>query len=94
MGPSALRYAGLDDRLRRLGCEVEDYGNIIIPVRDTLPPEGGLKFLPAVVQAGEIMYQAGQEAIAAWLGCPSLSAAITLLPQARWAARPMPGQPA
>jgi arginase len=65
MGPSALRYAGLDDRLRRLGCEVEDYGNIIIPVRDTLPPEGGLKFLPAVVQAGEIMYQAGQEAITA-----------------------------
>jgi arginase len=65
MGPSALRYAGLDDRLRRLGHEIIDKGNINIPVRDTLPPEGGLAFLPAVVQAGEAMYQAGQAAIQA-----------------------------
>jgi arginase len=65
MGPSALRYAGLDDRLRRLGHQVIDKGNINIPVRDTLPPEGGLAFLPAVVQAGEAMYQAGQAAIQA-----------------------------
>lgn len=63
MGPSALRYAGLDDRLRRLGYQVADQGNINIPVRDTLPPEGGLAFLPAVVQAGEAMYQAGQAAL-------------------------------
>ena len=65
MGPSALRYAGLDDRLRRLGYQVIDKGNINIPVRDTLPPEGGLAFLPAVVRADEVMYQAGQAAIAA-----------------------------
>lgn len=65
MGPSALRYAGLDNRLRRLGHQVIDKGNINIPVRDTLPPEGGLAFLPAVVRAGEVMYQAGQAAIQA-----------------------------
>ncbi len=65
MGPGALRYAGLDDRLRRLGYQVEDYGNITTPVRDTLPPQGGLAFLPAVVHACEMMYQVGQEAIAA-----------------------------
>jgi arginase len=65
MGPSALRYAGLDDRLRRLGYQVIDKGNINIPVRDTLPPEGGLAFLPAVVRGGEAMYQAGQTAVAA-----------------------------
>lgn len=63
MGPSALRYAGLDDRLRRLGYTVNDYGNIDIPVRDMLPREGGLAFLPAVVRAGEAMYQVGQSAI-------------------------------
>lgn len=65
MGPSALRYAGLDDRLSRLGYQVADQGNINIPVRDTLPPEGGLAFLPAVVRAGEAMYQAGQAALEA-----------------------------
>lgn len=65
MGPSALRYAGLDNRLSWLGYEVIDNGNIPIPIRDMLPAEGGIKFLPAVVQACEAMYQAGQEAIAA-----------------------------
>ena len=28
MGPSAIRYAGLDDRLTRLGFECEDVGNV------------------------------------------------------------------
>jgi arginase len=65
MGPGALRYAGLDDRLRRLGYEVVDCGNIAIPIRDNLPAEGGMEFLPAVVQACEVMYQAGQAALAA-----------------------------
>jgi arginase len=65
MGPSALRYAGLSDRLRRLGYEIEDQGNIEVPVRDTLPPEGGLAYLPAVVQACQAIYQAGQTALAA-----------------------------
>lgn len=63
MGPSALRYAGLDERLRRLGCTIEDCGNIEVPIRDTLPPQGGLAFLPAVVQACQTIYQASQKAI-------------------------------
>jgi arginase len=49
MGPSAMRYAGIGKRLRRLGYQLEDQGNIEIPVRDTLPPEGGMAYLPAVV---------------------------------------------
>ncbi|MDX1524118.1 MAG: arginase [Anaerolineae bacterium] len=67
MGPGALRYAGLAQRLRRLGYTIEDHGNIDTPVRDTLPPEGGLAFLPAVEQACQTIYQAGQKAVAA--GC-------------------------
>ncbi|MCU0481370.1 MAG: arginase family protein, partial [Anaerolineae bacterium] len=31
MGPSAIRYAGLQDRLARLGYEVHDSGNIYAP---------------------------------------------------------------
>ena len=34
MGPSAVRYAGLFERLTKLGCEVEDSGNILVPVRE------------------------------------------------------------
>ena len=65
MGPSALRYAGLAERLRRLGYAVDDRGNIEIPERETLPPEGGFSFLPAVVQAAEAMYAAARDAVAA-----------------------------
>ncbi|MEM7346203.1 MAG: arginase [Chloroflexota bacterium] len=65
MGPSALRYAGLGNRLRRLGHTIEDQGDIPTPVRDTLPPEGGLAFLPAVVESCEAIYQAGRAAIEA-----------------------------
>ena len=64
MGPSALRYAGIGDRLSRLGYVIDDYGNVDTPVRDTLPPEGGLAYLPAVVQAGQAVYRVGQEAVA------------------------------
>jgi arginase len=64
MGPSALRYAGLAHRLRKLGHTVEDAGNIPVPVRDTLPEAGGMSFLPSVVQACELIYQQGQKAVA------------------------------
>ena len=45
MGPSALRYAGLDNHLRQVGCQVRDSGNVEIQVRDELPAEGGLTTL-------------------------------------------------
>src|ERR1051325_46342 len=32
MGPSAIRYAGLDARLEGLGLRVEDWGNVITAV--------------------------------------------------------------
>jgi arginase len=64
MGPSALRYAGLSQRLRKLGHRVEDIGNIQVPVRDTLPEEGGMAYLPAVIQACTHIYEQGRKAIA------------------------------
>jgi len=70
LGPGALRYAGVGDRLRRLGCTLDDFGNIETPVRDTLPPAGGLAYLPAVVNACQMIYQAGQQAVAE--GCVPL----------------------
>lgn len=64
MGPSALRYAGLAARLRKLGYEVEDAGNLEVRVRDTLPEEGGLAFLPSVVHTCKLAYEQGRKAIA------------------------------
>jgi arginase len=64
MGPSALRYAGLSQRLRKLGITVEDVGNISVPVRDTLPESGGMAFLPSVIKACEQIYEQGKKAVA------------------------------
>ena len=63
MGPAAIRYAGLDDRLRQLGCEVRDLGNIETPVRDELPATGGLDYLPAVVEASRTAFALGRQAL-------------------------------
>jgi len=34
MGPAALRYTGLISRLRKLGLQVTDKGDVSIPIRD------------------------------------------------------------
>ncbi|HEU6443921.1 MAG TPA: arginase [Gaiellaceae bacterium] len=36
MGPSAIRYAGLGERLASLGIASEDWGNVYTPVRETM----------------------------------------------------------
>ena len=37
MGPSALRLAGLNDKLATLGYEVEDLGNVKVDQPETTP---------------------------------------------------------
>ena len=41
MGPSAVRYAGLDDRLESLGHAVTDAGNVPVPPAETRDPDAG-----------------------------------------------------
>ena len=41
MGPSAVRYAGLQDRLARLGYIVHDGGNIRVPVVEEIARQPG-----------------------------------------------------
>jgi arginase len=38
MGPSAIRYAGLGERLAALGIPAEDWGNVFTHVRETMDP--------------------------------------------------------
>jgi arginase len=39
MGPSAIRYAGLQERIRELGLEVSDSGDVHVPFADECDPE-------------------------------------------------------
>ena len=63
MGPSAIRYAGLRQRVEALGFELSNPGDIVIPHRDSLPCEGGTAFLPAAVTACQAIYHAALEAV-------------------------------
>ena len=48
MGPSAVRYAGLQKRLERIGHEVYDEGNLHVPNPEEEVAQSGLKRLHAV----------------------------------------------
>ena len=44
MGPSAIRYAHLEERLESLGIDADDEGNLEVPVVETVPrDDGGLR---------------------------------------------------
>lgn len=52
MGPSALRVAGLNEQIRSLGCEVQDAGNLVVPIREMHDPgDAHAKFLPFIADA-------------------------------------------
>ncbi len=42
IGTSAIRYAEINERLRRLGHSVKDMGNLVIP-QPEIQPQGNLK---------------------------------------------------
>src|SRR4029079_16819559 len=65
MGPSAIRYAGLKERLEALGHRVRDLGNIPVPIAEQieLPAPGEtLRYLTALVEVTRAL--AGQVAAA------------------------------
>ena len=52
MGPSALRLAGVNEKLTALGYEVRDLGNIIVDQPENLPKgPGNARHLPEIAQA-------------------------------------------
>jgi len=63
MGPSAVRYAGLAGRLRRVGHQVVDQGNIDIPIRETIIETGKEDILPAMIAANKKIYAAARNAV-------------------------------
>ncbi|MBO9542296.1 arginase [bacterium] len=58
----AIRYAGLEKRLKKLGLSVKDLGDILVP--DIPAPHSDLlRNLPAVAEAAEAAYHGAREAI-------------------------------
>jgi arginase len=58
MGPSALRLAGLNERLAALGYKVEDLGNVLVDQPESVPPGPGAgpanaRFLQQIAQTCE-----------------------------------------
>jgi arginase len=54
MGPSAMRYAGLEERLVELGRPVHDYGNVETPVPEaTALEDERARYLPQILEACE-----------------------------------------
>jgi len=63
MGPAAVRYAGLAARLGELGYEVQDGGDIAVPIRGTVPHEEQLHFLPSIRTTCQAVYAAALLAV-------------------------------
>ncbi len=52
MGPSAIRYAGLDERLTEIGLAVSDRGNIVAPEPESLAlVDERARYLPEILDA-------------------------------------------
>jgi arginase len=63
MGPSTIRYAGLSSRLKRLGYEVHDAGNLSAPIRDSLDETENGNYLVAIQKVCETLYEEARSAI-------------------------------
>lgn len=61
MGPSAVRYAGLDARLRSLGHVVIDNGNLAVPLPENEPPDNSrARHLHSIAGVCRDVYAAAQ----------------------------------
>jgi arginase len=54
MGPSAIRYAGLGERLRAIGIAAQDWGNVYTDIRETTDPgDQSARFLTQIRETCE-----------------------------------------
>ncbi|GAA0313934.1 arginase [Bacillus carboniphilus] len=64
MGPSAIRYAGVVERLEELGFDIEDIGDLEIGRREkTIVERSNLRNLKAVLEANELLHEKVSEVI-------------------------------
>lgn len=63
MGPTAIRYAGLSQKLRELGYQTEDAGNINVRGHYTLTDVSNSEKLKYITKACRKVYKLGQKAM-------------------------------
>src|SRR5262245_61033982 len=64
MGPSALRIAGLSERLTALGYSVADRGDLVAPIRETREPQHEhKKYVTEIVHVCERVYETALESL-------------------------------
>lgn len=62
MGPSAIRYAGLKEKLQQLGHDVEDLGNIDVPMPEMHSvKDQKLKYLDEVIRVSNSLFAVVKE---------------------------------
>lgn len=64
MGPAALRYAGLAEKLTALGHRVVDGGNIAVALREAIPEQREQHYLAAVADTCQAVCAAARQAVA------------------------------
>ncbi len=51
IGPTAIRIAGLHEKLKMMGCEIEERGDITVPLREMISPsELAIHYRPAILE--------------------------------------------
>jgi arginase len=64
MGPSAVRYAGLNAAIRALGVATVDHGNVPVHVVETASiDEANAKYLPIIAEACELLAQSVENSV-------------------------------
>lgn len=64
LGPGAVRYAGLSEKLQALGHRVVDSGDLPVEIRESIPEQANEHYLPAISRTCEYIYRAARQAIA------------------------------
>src|SRR5919106_631485 len=66
MGPSALRLAGVGERLVELGLEVDDLGNVVAEIPEVaVEDDARSRYLPAILETCSEVAARTSEAVAA-----------------------------
>ncbi|MCL4810961.1 MAG: arginase [Vicinamibacteraceae bacterium] len=66
MGPSAFRIAGLDDRVRELGYELVDRGDLATPIQETKEPgDTRKKYIQEISAVCQALYEQALEVLEA-----------------------------
>lgn len=64
MGPSAIRYAGLSERLARIGHTVQDVGNVTVPVPESrVPKDPRMKYVDEIIKVVRVLARTVEKAL-------------------------------